>query len=208
MPNINISDFVGQVLRLFFIMSPFCTLSLVLAYSEEMKPAAQKRFAFRVGVAIWLVCLIFYFFGNLIFDFLGITLDAFSIGAGLVLLLNGIDMVRSSGVTAGRGGEPVEGDITVVPMAIPYTVGPGTIGALMLMGSSTSGDLAGMIVKVVVITCSGILMLVLLCNARRLERLLKRKGLSILTKLTGMFLVSVAAQIISGGICHLFRNNL
>ena len=194
----HIGNFVGLVIRLFVLLSPFCTLSLFLSCSGDMEEKEQRGFATRISLAIWIICILFYLFGQAIFGFLGITLNAFRIGAGVVLFLNGLDLVRGSGIPRAKmcaGG----GDMAVVPMAIPYTVGPATIGVLLLMGANVR-SMPRRITELVAITVVGFLVWLLLTFARRLELVLKEKGLSILGKLTGMYLVALASQIVFEGI--------
>ena len=88
--------------------------------------------------------------------------------------------------------------MAVVPMAIPYTVGPATIGVLLLMGANVR-SMRQRIVELLAITAVGVLMALLLIFARKLELILKDKGLSILGKLTGMYLLALAAQLIADG---------
>ena len=134
----SIGNFVGLVIQLFVLLSPFCTLSLFISCSGDLNAREQRGFAVRIALAVWVICVLFYLFGQSIFGFLGITLNAFRIGAGLVLFLNGLDLVRGNGIPKAKmcaGG----GDMAVVPMAIPYTVGPATIGVLLLMGANITG---------------------------------------------------------------------
>ena len=192
-------NFIGLVIKLFVLLSPFCTLSLFISCSADMDAREQRGFALRIAVAIWIICLLFYLFGQAIFGFLGITLNAFRIGAGLVLFLNGLDMVRGGGIPKAKmcAGQ---GDMAVVPMALPYTVGPATIGVLLLMGANITGGMAQRLTEMAAISIVGVLMLLLLIFARQVELLLKEKGLSILAKLTGMYLVALAAQIVFDGV--------
>ena len=193
----SVGAIIGLVIRLFVLLSPFCTLSLFLGCSGDMDEREQRNFGIRIALAIWIICVLFYLFGQTIFGFLGITLDAFRIGAGVVLFLNGLDLVRGSGLPKAKmcAGE---GDMAVVPMAIPYTVGPATIGVLLLMGANVH-SMRQRIVEILAITAVGGLMALLLIFARKLELILKEKGLSILGKLTGMYLVALAAQLIVDG---------
>ena len=194
-----VGDFIGLVIRLFVLLSPFCTLSLFISCCGALDAREQRSFAIRIAVAIWIICVLFYLFGQAIFSFLGITLDAFRIGAGVVLFLNGLDLVRGSGIPKAKmcaGG----GDMAVVPMAIPYTVGPATIGVLLLMGANITNGMTQRLTELVAITVVGVLVGLLLTFARQLELILKEKGLSILGKLTGMYLVALAAQIVFDGI--------
>ena len=193
----SIGATIGLVIRLFVLLSPFCTLSLFLGCSGDMGEREQRGFGIRIALAIWIICVLFYLFGQTIFGFLGITLDAFRIGAGVVLFLNGLDLVRGSGIPKAKmcAGE---GDMAVVPMAIPYTVGPATIGVLLLMGANVR-SMHQRIVELLAITAVGVLVGLLLVFARKLELILKEKGLSILGKLTGIYLVALAAQLIVDG---------
>lgn len=194
-----VGNFIGLVIRLFVLLSPFCTLSLFISCSGDLNAREQRGFAVRIALAIWIICVLFYLFGQSIFGFLGITLNAFRIGAGVVLFLNGLDLVRGSGIPKAKmcAGS---GDMAVVPMAIPYTVGPATIGVLLLMGANITGGMVQRLTEIAAITVVGVLMVVLLIFARQLELVLKEKGLSILGKLTGMYLVALAAQIVFDGI--------
>ena len=192
-------NFIGLVIQLFVLLSPFCTLSLFISCSGDMTAREQRGFALRIALAIWVICILFYLFGQSIFGFLGITLNAFRIGAGVVLFLNGLDLVRGNGIPKAKmcaGG----GDMAVVPMAIPYTVGPATIGVLLLMGANITGGMTQRLTEVAAISVVGVLMWLLLTFARQLELMLKEKGLSILGKLTGMYLVALASQIVFVGI--------
>jgi multiple antibiotic resistance protein len=90
-------------------------------------------------------------------------------------------------------------DIAVVPLAIPITVGPGTIGALLVMGAGldtvTEKATASAALLCAVLAVGGLLFM-----AGRLEKFLGQQGLTILTKLTGLFVSAIAAQIFFTGL--------
>ena len=132
-----------------------------------------------------------------------ITLDAFRIGSGIVLLLSGIEVVRGTGIPAGRQSND-DGDIAVVPLAIPYTVGPGTVGTLLLMGAGAPSTEVKITEILGIIFAVGALGL-LLFYSDTLEKVLKRKGLNILSKLTGLYLAALASQIIFEGIKNIMQ---
>ena len=191
----NIHLFIGMVVQFFFLLTPFFVLSLFVSLTNGMTLREQRKLAVRTTLAILIIVLILYLLGDRIFGYLGITLDAFRIGAGLVLLLSGIEVVRSSGTPSGTRQCDDDGDVAVVPLAIPYTVGPGTIGTLLTMGAAAEStavrlsQMAGMMIAV-------FMMGALLYFSATLERLLKKKGLNILSKLTGLFLAALASQLI------------
>lgn len=199
----SISTFIGLIVKLFLLLTPFFILSLFIATTEGMDKKPRKKLAFRVGCAVTVISLIIFLFGGLIFKYLGITLDAFRIGCGLVLMLSGIDLVRESGTPKAR--ECDEGDDpAVVPLAIPCTVGPGTIGTLLVMGSKVSGS-TERIVDCVAIVLACIAVGLMLYFSHGVAKVLKQRGVKILSKLTGMYLVALAAQIMGDGICGFLK---
>lgn len=196
-------EWIGLVVRITLLLTPFFVFSvfLSLAAEEHLDAKLQRKLAHRTAFAVMTSCIVLYLFGNWIFQYLGITIDAFRIGAGLVLLLNGIDLVRSQGIPPGRDISG-SGDPSVVPLAIPYTVGPGTIGTLIVMGAADQG-VGDRIATIVAIICATFFLGAILHFADALERVLKARGSSILSKLTGMYIVALAAQIIFAGVRNL-----
>ncbi len=196
----------GLVVRLFLLLTPFFVLSVFVATCDGMELKMRRSLALRTGIAVVSSSLILYLFGKVIFDCLGISLNAFQVGAGLVLMLNGIDMVRSSLPKNRQIAE--EGDPSVVPLAIPTTVGPGTIGTLLVMGASAgarASELGGsrlfiLIAESTAIFVAGAGVSLMLYFSEKINSLLKDKGVRILSKLTGMYIVALAAQIIFDGV--------
>lgn len=188
--------FLNVYLKLFVIMTPFFVISAFLSLTRGFSPAERKKTAGKVTVAIALSVFVIYLFGRHIFALFGITLDAFRIGAGAVLFLSAVSMVRGS--TAVIPPLPGE-DVAVVPLAIPIAVGPGTIGALLVMAAEPK-SLAARLVTAGAMLAAIATVGLLLSMAGRLERVVGHQGLTILTKLTGLFVSAIAAQIFFTGL--------
>ena len=130
--------FFTLYLKLFFMMTPFFVLSVFLTLSKNLARAEKKSAIFKTVISVMVTSLTFLLFGKYIFSLFGITLDAFKIGAGTVLFLSALDMIRSDTEvpeTSTKKGQ----DFAIVPLAIPTAVGPGLIGMLMLYGAEMSG---------------------------------------------------------------------
>lgn len=189
--------FFQTYLKLFFILTPFFAISAFLSLTQEMSPAERKKTAMKVTLAVIISSLILYLFGRYIFELFGITLDAFRIGAGAVLFMSAINMVGGGGKKFDAGGD--EDDIAVVPLAIPIIVGPGTIGALLVMGSTVQG-FKDQALACTALLCAVLTVGVLLFVSSSLKRLLGKRGLNIMSRLTGLFVASIAAQIFFTGL--------
>jgi len=183
-------------IKFFFLMTPFFVLSMFLAMTKEEDSASKKRLALHVSSSVILVSTILLFFGNYIFEIFGITLDAFRIGAGALLFLTAISLIQ------GPKTDNLPKDthaIAVVPLAIPITIGPGTIGALLIMGAGMEGAKSiflGWLALVMAVLSVG----VMLYFSGTIERIVGRNGLTVLSKITGLVLAALSAQIIFTGI--------
>ncbi|MCG6201697.1 MarC family protein [Psychromonas antarctica] len=195
--------FFTLYLKIFFMMTPFFVLSLFLTQSKNLTKAHKKSVIIKMAIAVTVSSLVFLLFGKYIFSLFGITLDAFKIGAGTVLFLSALDMIRSDGETPitdpTQNTDVTIKDFAVVPLAIPSAVGPGMIGILMVIGAEMSGPLNILLVVLslltAVISLVGVLFL-----ANRIQLLLGRQGLEILPKITGLFVSAIGAQIVFSGI--------
>ena len=196
--------FISVLIKVFFLLTPFFALSMFLAYTSEYSLQKKRKTAIKTSFAVIVITLLIYWFGKYLFMVLGITIDAFRIGAGTVLMLTAIALVNGpTGSSAKKVTDDSE-DITVVPLALPCIVGPGTIGTLLVMGAE--GDIILNRFAVTAGIIGAVLLLgVVLLLAEQLERVLKRNGIQILSKITGLMLAALSAQIIFTGVKNFIK---
>jgi len=192
-----LEEFFTLYLKIFFMMTPFFVLSVFLSLSKKLSKPEKKSVIFRSSIAVTVASLTFLLFGKYIFSLFGITLDAFKIGAGTVLFLSALEMIKGGEIpetTIKKGS-----DFAIVPLAIPSAIGPGLIGILMVIGAEMSGLLGITLVILsllaAVITLAGVLLL-----SNKLQHLIGEQGLEIIPKITGLFVSAIGAQIIFSGI--------
>jgi multiple antibiotic resistance protein len=191
-----LTSFINVYLKMFIILTPFFVISAFLSLTRTYKPAERQKTAIKVTLAVVVTCFVLFVFGRYIFALFGITLDAFRIGAGAVLFLSAISLIQGQRTVAATDPDQ---EVAVVPLAIPITVGPGTIGALLVMGAGLKGMpdklVASAALLAAILSVGGLLLI-----SGRLEKLLGQQGLIILTKLTGLFVSAIAAQIFFTGV--------
>jgi multiple antibiotic resistance protein len=188
--------FVNVFLKIFMIFTPFFVISAFLSLTREESQAERQRIAVKITLAVGLTCFVLFLFGSYIFALFGITLDAFRIGAGAVLFISAVTLIQGKTTVAAQDAKE---DVAVVPLAIPVTVGPGTIGALLVMGAGLKSA-PEKITACLALLCAVLAVGGLLIAAGRTERFISQQGLNILTKLTGLFVSAIAAQIFFTGL--------
>jgi len=182
-------------LRILFLFTPFLILSIFLGITNSFDAQRRRAFAIRAMAAVAVTCFVVYFFGAAIFSLFGITLDAFRIGAGALLFLNAVNLVQGKAPTTPTG----EDDSAIVPFALPIIVGPAVIGVLLVLGvDATDAEqrIGGAVAIALAITSLGCLLLI----AAQVERIIGKARLRIISKVTGLILAAMSAQMIFAGI--------
>ena len=190
------SEFFSTTLKLFALMTPPAVLSAFLSETKSYSTQRKRSTAIHTGLAVFVIGLILYFFGESIFSIFGFTLDAFRIGSGVLLFLTAVSLMNE---TLEHPAMPVDADISVVPLAIPLCMGPASIGTVMVMGASAVSLRERFIGALALLVASGGILLLLLM-AESVEKVLHRTGIAVLSKLTGLLLAAIAAQVIFTGI--------
>lgn len=187
------------VLNFFFLLTPFFVLLLFLDICKDKDLKEQHKIANKTTLYILSICLVILFFGPSLFKMLGITLIAFQIGSGLVLLLSGINMMQDRDVKT-RQLES-NADPSLIPLTLPITVGPGTVGALFVLGSQLKTlTVFNMLSSVCGVIIAVFCIWLLLYFSNFILKIIGYNGLKVLSKLTGLFLAILAVQSILNGI--------
>jgi multiple antibiotic resistance protein len=145
--------------------------------------------------------------GELIFRALGLTLPAFKIAGGLVLLQIGRDMLQAKHFsTKSTPSELEEGavklDASVVPLGMPLLAGPGAISTVMVLLADSHDWWKHVVVYSAIAVTAGISYCALL-GAARVQRYLGETGMNILSRLMGLLLMALGVQFFVNGLTDL-----
>ncbi|RBW47471.1 MarC family protein [Psychromonas sp. B3M02] len=199
-------QFITLYLKLFFMMTPFFVLSVFLILSKSLNSSEKKRVILKLSITVLIISLVFLIFGQYIFSLFGITLDAFKIGAGTVLFLSALEMIKGD-TEMPEGTNKRGGDFAIVPLAIPVAIGPGVIGILMVIGAELESftDFMSVIASLIaaVISIAAVLLF-----SNKIQQLLGQQGLEVLPKITGLFVSAIGAQIVFSGVKGFFVDSL
>ena len=205
--------FVNNFLKFLFLLTPFFVLSMFLSMTQGWEMKQKRLLALRIGIAAFSTCMVLLFFGKWIFQAFDITLDAFRIGGGALLFLSAVGLVngkvedKKAPAVEDKKAHVVEDDdtdsrisnIAVVPLAIPVTVGPGTIAALLVIGADTTA-VKMQLVSASALTTALFCLTSILFLSSWIEQKLGRNVIVILSKITGLVLAAMASQMIFTGI--------
>lgn len=193
-----VSDLISVSLKFFFLLTPFFVLSMFLSVTKDYSSEKRRLLAWKVVTAALIACMVILLFGRWIFYVFGITLNAFRIGGGVLLFLSAIQLVGGAAEKVKNKSSEVETDIAVVPLAIPVTVGPATTGALMIFGADAN-SIYSLLIYTGGLLLAHTALFFILRGSDFLQKILKHQGIVILSKLTGLILSALAAEMIFTG---------
>ena len=194
---------------IFFLVDPFAAIPSFLAITESADPARRKRMARKASLTCFIVLTSFAVGGQLIFRLFGITLPAFEIAGGMILLLIGLDMLQAKrSATQETHGDAEEAtakeDAGIVPLGIPMLAGPGAISSVMvLVGQAPSiwhwqmGAILGSI------AVTSLVSYWVLAGAGRVRQVMGETGIRVLVRVMGLLLVALAMQYFVNGLTDL-----
>ena len=205
MVELAISSFV----TLFVVIDPLGMVPLFMSVVPGTNAAGRRKTALRGTLAASGILVVSAFAGSFVLDSLGITLAAFRIAGGILLLL-AIDMVlaRMGPLRTTAPAEETEADlrhdVALVPLAIPLIAGPGAFASVILLMGRADNDPLAMLTVIGVLLAVMTILLVALLAASRIMDLLGRTGVAVLGRVFGIVLAALAVQLIVSGIAESF----
>lgn len=205
--------FASALVTIFIVMDPISIAPLFLALTPGMKPDEKLRVMRRAVLVAGAILIVFAAVGRLLLRSLGITIPAFYIAGGILLLLIAIDMLfaRPSRTreTPEEGAEALRStDISVFPLAVPILSGPGTIASVVLYMSLAGTD----VLKIVAVLASIAIALVANYLSMRLSgfilRFFSETGIHVAGRVMGILLAALAIQFVLNGIATYFHHHL
>jgi MarC family membrane protein len=205
--------FVTAFVSLFVTLDAVGNVPIFLSITPHSSEAERAAIVGRAALVVFAVLVLFAAFGNFIFKFFGVTIEAFRIVAGLLLLKIAFDMMEARPARVRHTPEEdAEGaqreDIAIIPLAIPLLSGPGTISSVIaLTGQATKSPkvLPAFALLLLAIALNVLIAFTVLRSATAITRLLKESGMRIFTRVMGLILAAIAVQFVLTGIKEAFH---
>lgn len=194
----------GAVVTLLFIIDPFAAVPVYVTLTERFSAEDQRIIRTKaVLIALGLLTL-FALTGMKFFALFGITLPAFQIAGGILLLTLGLSQLNATKKKV-SSEEQDEGlhrdDVSVFPLATPILAGPGAISTVILLTTEASSLLRLAELILAIVLCMGASYLVLR-SSQFLVRVLGTTGLTLFSRLMGIVLTAIAVQFVLNGIAE------
>jgi len=195
------------ILLLFATLGPLKVTIVCATLTADATPAFLNKVALRAVLIASMVCLVFAVLGEAILKVFQVSLPAFQIAGGIIVMLFSIEMAMGNkgdgkGANSGSMESPEEPslDIAAYPLAVPLMASvSGLIAIVSLMAQM--GDHIGALLYL-----SGIIVAIMALNyvcLRSCQFIVKAVGpvaLKVIGKIMGVILVALAVELMVMGL--------
>ena len=205
-------DYLTSALAtLLVVADPIFLSAIFLGLTSDLTPKDRREVALRGSIIAFCILVAAGLGGAKLLELLGISLSAFRIAGGLLLLSAAAEMVfdRRSQRLQATADTAVSVDhvknIAAFPLAIPLIAGPGAITAMILLAGKSEGrmdHLVGLfgVTALVMLACYVSFLL-----AERISNIMGITGRAVITRMLGIILAALAVQFMIDGVIALAR---
>ncbi len=202
------TDYLKIFIALLAVVDPLAAMPLIVAVTGRNATGELKTIARTVVLSVTIVLLIALYMGQQVLIFFGISISAFRISGGILLMLMSLSMLQGKvsetvrNQDEARAGERGQ-EVAVVPLSIPLLAGPGAISTVILYAQRGQGVEHYLMISLVILAVAGILWGVLRATPWLSQRL-SQTGINVVIRLMGLILLALAVEFIAGGLKGLF----
>ncbi len=198
-------DFVSVFIFFFAVIDPIGTVPVFIAVTKHLDESAKRLVAIRATVVSAAILIFFVAAGEVILTAMGIPLPAFQIAGGIVLFLFALTMIFGDSkpeqeVKLVRSGN----ELAVFPLSVPSIASPGAMLAAVLLTENANYDLLQQALTILMLLGVLAVVLILMLAAAPIHRLVGDAGASVISKVMGLILASVATASALEGIQEYF----
>ncbi|MFT5674300.1 MAG: multiple antibiotic resistance protein [Paraglaciecola sp.] len=198
-------DYVSVFIFFFAVIDPVGTIPVFIAVTSQFDEKAKRKIALQAAGVATLILLFFIAAGELILVAIGIPLPAFEIAGGIVLFIFAITMIFGDS----KPDEEMKmakksSETAIFPLAVPSLASPGAMLAAVLLTENSTFSLfeqvqtAGVMISVLLIA------FIFMLAASKIHHYIGNSGASVISKVMGIILASVATNSVLQGISLYF----
>ena len=153
----------------------------------------------KASIAAGILMISFLFFGTKILKLVGVDVQSFAVAGAFVIFVIALEMIL--GIEIQKGVE--SNSASIVPIAFPLVAGAGSLTTVLSLRSQFAD-----INIVIAIILNMLIVYLVLKFAGKLEKWLGPAVLSVLKKVFGVILLSIAIKLFTSNIGALFMNEI
>jgi multiple antibiotic resistance protein len=201
----QMSDYIAIFVFFFAVIDPIGTVPVFIAVTSGFEEKVKRKIAVRATLASACILLFFIVAGELILTAIEVPLPAFQIAGGLVLFLFALTMIFGESKPEEELRLTSSSTQTAIfPLAVPSIASPGAMLAAVLLTENQQFSLIEQLQTAAIMLSVLLVALLLMLIAGQVHRFIGQSGASIISRVMGLILTSVAVNNVLMGIQQFF----
>lgn len=198
-------DLVPVFIFFLAVIDPIGTVPVFIAVTRHQDEGSKRRTAIRAALISTAILTFFVIAGELILTAMDIPLSAFQIAGGIVLFLFALTMIFGESKPEQEVEMVKKGsELAVFPLSVPSIASPGAMLAAVMLTENARYSIVEQAQTLVTMYAVLLVALVLMLLATRIYRIIGDSGASIISRVMGLILASVATASALDGITAYF----
>ncbi|HEU4585638.1 MAG TPA: MarC family protein [Gemmatimonadaceae bacterium] len=191
---------LSAAVLLFFVMDPLGNVPLFLTALRHVDPSRMRGIIVRELLIALGIMVAFLFLGRYILELLHVSSAALTAGGGFILLLIALRMIFPTSERSLR--EEIREEPFIVPLAVPYTAGPGLLATELLFMTREPHRWP---IWLGAVALAWLATAIILYFSSHLRTILGERGLTAVERLMGMLLVVVGVEMLMAGVVQYLK---
>lgn len=198
-------DIVSTFIFFFAVIDPIGTVPVYIAVTSAQDDRTKRNIAIKAILVSAGILVFFVVAGELILTAMDIPLSAFQIAGGIILFLFALTMIFGESKPEEEVRLVASGnDTAIFPLAVPSIAGPGAMLAAVLLTENAQYTIWEQVQVTLTMLAVLLVVLILMLGATWINRIIGNSGASIVSRVMGMILASVATTNILAGMKEYF----
>ena len=202
-----LESFITAFIVYFVVIDPVGNAPIFLAVTQHLDRVAKTRTALECSLVAFGIMLFFALCGNWILGYLSISITAFKIAGGIILLLVSLDMLSAKRQDRKKQGSDKATasaeNVAVFPLAIPLLAGPAAITSVMVVSADLSGNAAQSLIGYGALGAVMVATAVILVLTGLAQNFIDPRIASVFSRVTAIILAALSVQYIIDGLTEL-----
>ena len=197
--------FLNSLVLFFVVIDPIGTIAIFLSILPNIK-GNKRNIALESVLYAFLILVFFMLLGRIILNHLNISLYAFKIAGGIILLLIAIEMLLNKRVK--RRAQVMKDEkpavTAIFPLAVPLLAGPAAITSVIVSSSNIKSNLNMYIINIFALFLVLLITLATFLLAIKYEKYINTKFLEVLSRIISILLCALSIQFILDGLSEFY----
>ena len=190
----------------FVVIDPVGSAPIFLSVTSHLTKVQKYKVAIEATIIASLIMIFFGMCGTWILHYLQISISAFKIAGGIILLLVALDMLSSKRHDRKRqqlSEDDGNDGVAVYPLAIPLLAGPAAITSVMMISGGSNINLEDMLPGYFALILVMFITALIFMLTGFFQEYINYKITSVFSRITAIILAALSIQYLINGLISL-----